>query len=216
MECQILIYNRAVAISVLSPSLFALPPFYFGPAALGNWAATSIIGIAVGYMFSPLVDRLAQVTSRSKGFHRPEDRLISIIIPFLICSPGLILFGYTYIADSFYGPAVGSAMQIAGLQLVPATVLSYAVDSYPSDAAEVAALINAITHVLPFALSLKVSAWLSHDGVTKLFLHMAIIQWAIIGGLGLLLFLSGPWLRRKSMEFHGNYGIRKWLSALSR
>lgn len=106
-------------------------------------------------------------------------------------------------------------MQTAGLQLVPATVLSYAVDSYPSDAAEVAALINAITHVLPFALSLKVSPWLDRVGVTGIFLHMAIIQWAIIGGLGLLLFFGGPLLRQKSRQLHDSRGIKEWLSALS-
>ncbi|KAJ5833652.1 hypothetical protein N7474_001963, partial [Penicillium riverlandense] len=210
LRAQLLESHGSVAISVLSPQLFALPPFHFGPAAVGNWAATSVIGIVAGYLLSGLTDIFSQFISHS-GEHRPEYRLVSLIIPFLVCSPGLILFGYTYEAQSFYGPAVGSAMQTCGLQLVPATVLSYAVDSYPYDASEVAALINAITHILPFALSLKVSSWLARVGVIRLFLDMAIIQWGVLAGLTLLLYFAGPLLRRRSAIAHSKYGIRKWL-----
>lgn len=148
---------------------------------------------------------------RRKGKHMPEYRLYTLIVPFMISSAGLLLFGYTYVKGSYVGPAVGYAMQAASLMLIPTAVLSYAIDSYPYDSSEVVALINAVTHLIPFGLTETASDWLMRVGVEKMFLQMAIIQWALLAGLSLILILFGPWIRTKASFVHQRYGAKRFL-----
>ncbi|QGI71098.1 hypothetical protein CEK27_003427 [Fusarium fujikuroi] len=163
-------------ISVISNQLFAMPPFLWGPAELGNWACTSLVGVAIAFPIAgPLTDTVSSFIGRRKGKHMPEYRLVTLVVPFVFSSSGLLMFGYTYTKGSYVGPAVGYAMQAASLMLIPTSVLSYGIDSYPYDAAEVTALMNAVTHIIPFGLTKTASNWLARVGVEKMFLQMAII-----------------------------------------
>ena len=141
----------------------------------------------------------------------PEYRLYTLVVPFLFSSSGLLLFGYTYTKGSYVGPAVGYAMQAASLMLIPPSVLSYGIDSYPYDASEVTALINAVTHIIPFGLTKTASSWLVRVGVEKVFLQMAIIQWALLAGITITLILFGPWIRKKAFNIHQTFGAKRFL-----
>ncbi|SPO03691.1 related to HOL1 protein [Cephalotrichum gorgonifer] len=197
-------------ISVINPQIFAMPPYLWGPAGIGNFAAASLIGGIIAIPFAgPLTDTVSRLIDKKRGKHMPEHRLISLIFPFLIAPPGLLIFGYTYPKGSYIAAAVGYAMELASLTLVPGAVLSYAVDSYPYDSAEAASLINAVTHVISYALSLTASDWLHDVGVSKMFLQMAITQWAILAGIGGVLFVLGPRLRTKATHLHKTYGIKR-------
>ncbi|CAH0055819.1 unnamed protein product [Clonostachys solani] len=199
-------------ISVICNQLFAPPPFLWGPAQLGNWACTSLIGVFLALPIAgPLTDALSSFFGRRKGKHMPEYRLYTLIVPLVICSPGLLLFGYTYPKGSYVGPAVGYAMEAAGLMLIPTSVLSYAIDSYPYDSSEVVALMNAVTHLISFGLVETASDWLTRVGVEKLFLQMAIIQWALIAALSVILIIFGPWIRTKASLIHQRYGAKRFL-----
>ncbi|KAF5607440.1 major facilitator superfamily transporter [Fusarium pseudoanthophilum] len=199
-------------ISVISNQLFAVPPFLWGPAELGNWACTSLVGVAIAFPIAgPLTDTVSAFIGRRKGKHMPEYRLITLLVPFLFSSSGLLLFGYTYTKGSYVGPAVGYAMQAASLMLIPTSVLSYGIDSYPYDAAEVTALMNAVTHIIPFGLTKTASNWLARVRVEKMFLQMAIIQWALLAGFTFVLLVFGPWIRAKAAYVHQHYGAKRFL-----
>ncbi|KAJ4246081.1 hypothetical protein NW762_013826 [Fusarium torreyae] len=199
-------------ISVISNQLFAPPPFLWGPAELGNWACTSLVGVAIAFPIAgPLTDVVSSFIGRRKGKHMPEYRLVTLVVPFLVSSSGLLLFGYTYTKGSYVGPAVGYAMQAASLMLIPTSVLSYGIDSYPYDASEVTALMNAVTHIIPFGLTKTASNWLMRVGVETMFLQMAIIQWALLAGLTVILLAFGPWIRTKAVFVHQQYGAKRLL-----
>ncbi|KAH7357522.1 major facilitator superfamily domain-containing protein [Pyrenochaeta sp. MPI-SDFR-AT-0127] len=205
-----IVMSWVVVISVTSAQLFSPPPFLFSSAELGNWTGTSMIGIILAFPIAgPVVDLLSRKLSDIKGHHQPEYRLYSMIVPACICSPGLLLFGYTYIKGSYYGPAVGFAMQAAGLTLVPSAVISYAIDSYPYNSAEVVASINFLTHLMSFAISKTSPQWLQRVGVEKLFIEMAVVQWAIFLGLTIPLIFLGSWIRKKSSRFHLRFKFKK-------
>ncbi|XEV01408.1 hypothetical protein FSHL1_006695 [Fusarium sambucinum] len=207
-----IVLSWVAVISVISNQLFAPPPFLFGPAELGNWACTSLIGVFIAFPIAgPLTDMVSSFIGRRKGKHMPEYRLYILVVPFTISSAGLLLFGYTYTKSSYVGPAVGYAMQAASLMLIPTAVLSYAIDSYPYDSSEVVALINAVTHVIPFGVTETASQWLMRVGVEKMFLQMAIIQWALLAGLPLILIIFGPWTRTKASFIHQRYGVKRFL-----
>ncbi|KAH7134871.1 major facilitator superfamily domain-containing protein [Dendryphion nanum] len=202
-----IVMSWVIVISVTTSQLFAPPPFLFTSAAMGNWTGTSMIGIIIALPIAgPVVDILSRKLSELKGGHQPEYRLYSMIVPFVICSPGLLLFGYTYLKGSYYGPAVGFAMQAAGLTLVPSAVISYAIDSYPYNSAEVVAAINFLTHLMAFALSRTSPQWLQRVGVEKLFIEMSVVQWAIFFGLTIPLIVFGSWIRKKTTSFHDRFG----------
>lgn len=87
----------------------------------------------------PVVDILSRKLSEIEGEHQPEYHLYSMVVPFPVCSPALLLFDYTYLNGSYYGPTVDFAMQAAKLTLVPSVVIAYAIGSYPYNSAEIVA-----------------------------------------------------------------------------
>ncbi|UPX20000.1 uncharacterized protein EKO05_0010247 [Ascochyta rabiei] len=204
------IQSWVIVISVCSSQIFAPPPFLFTPAQLGNWTGTSMIGIIIAAPIAgPVVDAMSQKFSERRGGHQPEYRLYSMIVPFVVCSPGLLLFGYTVLKGSYIGPAVGFAMQAAGLTLAPSATIAYAIDSYPFHAAEAVASVNLLTHLISFALSRTAPDWLLRVGVKRLFIDMAVIQWAMFIGLTIPLLLFGQWVRSHTTRFHEGISSRK-------
>ncbi|KAH7072045.1 major facilitator superfamily domain-containing protein [Paraphoma chrysanthemicola] len=202
-----IVQSWVIVISVISAQLFSPPPFLFSPAVLGNWTGTSMVGIVLAFPIAgPLVDILSRKLSKIVGGHKPEFRLYSMVIPFIICSPGLLLFGFTFVKGSYVGPAVGFAMQAAGLTLVPSAVISYTIDSYPYHASEAVASINLLTHLMSFALSRTAPQWLQRVGVRQLFIDMPIIQWALFIGLTIPLLVFGPWIRKYTTALHARVG----------
>ncbi|KAH6618442.1 major facilitator superfamily domain-containing protein [Boeremia exigua] len=198
-----IVQSWVIVISVCSSQLFAPSPFLFTPAQLGNWTGTSMIGVIIAFPIAgPVVDLLSRKLSERRGGHQPEYRLYSMIVPFVVCSPGLLLFGYTFLKGSYIGPAVGFAMQAAGLTLAPSAAISYAIDSYPFHAAEAVASVNLLTHLMSFALSRTAPAWLLRVGVKQLFIDMSVIQWAVFIGLTLPLLLFGSWIRSYTTKLH--------------
>ncbi|KAF7679746.1 hypothetical protein GT037_001397 [Alternaria burnsii] len=205
-----IVQSWVIVISVCSSQLFAYPPFLFTPAQLGNWTATSMIGVVLAYPIAgPVMDIISHKLSERRGKHQPEYRLYSMVAPFLICSPGLLLFGYTFLRGSSIGPAVGFAMQAAGLTLAPSATISYVIDSYPFYAVEAVASVNLLTHLMSFALSKTAPEWLLRVGEKQLFIDMSIIQWAIFLGLTLPLLLFGQWIRAQTNQVHERIAPRK-------
>lgn len=192
-----------VVISSLAPAFFAPPPYLFTSISLGIFPLSSLIGSVIAYpVAGPLTDLLSQFMRRlSGGQHQPEHRMPALIVPFLICPPGLILFAYTVAAqESYIIAGVGYAMQSAGLVLVPSVVFSYIIDAYPRRSGEALVLINAIKNCVAFGLTKGVSSWYDHEGIKSMFVQMASIQWAVIF-LALPLYFVSPWLRQKTLRF---------------
>ncbi|KAL6704158.1 hypothetical protein ACN47E_008718 [Coniothyrium glycines] len=204
-----IIQSWVIVISVISAQLFSPPPFLFSPAELGNWTATSMVGVILALpVAGPVMDMMSRKLSERNGEHRPEYRLYSMIVPFVICPPGLLLFGFTFLKGSYVGPAVGFALQAAGLILAPSAVISYAIDCYPYHAAEAVASVNLLTHLMSFATSRTAPQWLQRVGVRQLFIDMSIIQWALFLGLTLPLLFFGPWIRKRTTVFHAKVGVQ--------
>jgi hypothetical protein len=121
-----------------------------------------------------------------------------MIVPFLICPVGLVIFGYTASREQYYVyPAIGAAMATAGLALVPAVMLSYVVDSYAEVAGEILVLVNCCKNVVAFGVSLRGVDWMDLAGVDNMFYEMAGIQWGCLI-LPLPLYFLGPWITRRT------------------
>lgn len=91
-------------------------------------------------------------------------------------------------------------MQSAGLVMFPSVVISYALDTYPTLSGDVLTLINAIKNCIAFGLTKGLNSWFAREGLKKMFVEMAAIQWAVLA-LPLRLYFMSPWLRRKTLIF---------------
>lgn len=154
-----------------------------------------------GPIAGPLTDRLSRwLRTRNNGIHKPEHRLPALILPFLICPVGLIVFGYTVANHQHYiRPAVGAAICAAGLTLVPSVMLAYVVDSYPRTSGEALVLVNASKNVVAFGLAKGAYSWMTMEGIEKMFYEFAGIEWAVLF-LALPLYIAGPYVRRRTQE----------------
>ncbi|PVH82825.1 MFS transporter [Cadophora sp. DSE1049] len=196
--------SGVVIISTLAPQFLSPPPYLFKASGLGLFSLASFIGIIVGYPIAgPLTDLLSRVFARRSRdeHHVPEHRMPALIVPFIVCPPGLMLFAYIISEHkSAYIAAVGSALQISGLVFVPSVVLSVVVDAWPESGSEAVVLINAGKNAVAFGITLSTPKWLASEGLVKMFWEMAGIQWAVLF-LGIPLYFFGPWLRRKTSIF---------------
>ena len=188
-----------VIIAALGPQFFSPPPYLLSSSGLGLFTLGSFLGILIGYPIAgPLTDLLSRKMTTLRGRHEPEHRMPALIIPFIICPPGLLLFAYIVGKHGdIYTAAVGNAMQTAALVFVPSVVLSVVVDAYPQTGSEALVLINAGKNLIAFGITVSCSKWLSREGLVPMFWQMAAVQWAVIA-LGVPLFFFGPWLRKKT------------------
>ena len=190
--------SRIVIISTLSPQLLSPPPYLFTSIGLGLTNLASTVGVIAAYPIAgPLTDWVSQyMRRRNGGIHEPEHRMLSLIFPFLICPPGLILFGYMVAQGrTFYLAAIGLGMQASGIVMVPSVVISYVLDAYPATGSEALVIINAVKNLVAYGVSSASTKWLLHQGLEKMFTQLAGVQWAILA-LALPLYLLGPWLRK--------------------
>lgn len=188
-------------VSTIAPSILSPPPYLFPPSGIGLFSLASFIGIIVAYpVAGPLTDYLSRALRRRyhSETHNPEDRLPALTVPFIIAPPGLLLLAYIlHEKKSVYIAAVGLAMQISGLVLVPSSVMSVVVDGWPVSGSEALVLINAGKNAIAFGLTLSAPDWLASEGLVKMCWEMAAIQWAVLA-LGSILYFWGPWLRMKT------------------
>ncbi|KAH3511081.1 hypothetical protein KXV55_002528 [Aspergillus fumigatus] len=197
------VLGGVVSISTLCPSLLSPPPYLFTSADLGLFTLSSFIGIIIAFPIAgPLTDYVSQwLRRRNNNIHKPEHRFPALLVPFLLCPPGLIIFGYSFAHQRHYiGPAAGAALSAASLTLVPSVMLSYVVDSYPRTSGEALVLVNASKNVVAFGLAKGSYSWMALVGVDKMFYEFAGIQWAVIA-LALPLYYAGPWIRAKTTNF---------------
>lgn len=189
-------------ISVIAPQILFPPPYLLPPSGVGLFSLASFIGIIVAYPIAgPLTDSLSRALRRRyhSETHIPEDRLPALIVPFIVAPPGLLVLGYAFQKHmSVYIAAVGFAMQVSSLVLVPSSVMSVVVDGWPASGSEALVLINAGKNAIAFGLTLSTPEWLASEGLMKMFWEMACIQWAVLA-LGTVLYFTGPWLRKKTM-----------------
>lgn len=141
------------------------------------------------------------LTKKNNGVHEPEHRIPALIVPFLICPPGLILFAwYVTQQGNIYVIATGLAMNAAGLSLVPSVTLSYVVDAYPRTGPEALVLVNAFKNAVAFGFVRAVGSWYESQGLQNLFAELAGIQWAVLL-LAVPMFFAGKWMRAKTIHF---------------
>lgn len=84
-------------ITTSQSEYFAAPPYNFGTIGIGFLNLPPLVGSIFAAIWSgPISDLSIQFfAKRNKGVFEPEMRLYLIVLPFLCCPAGILMFGYS-------------------------------------------------------------------------------------------------------------------------
>ncbi|KAH8796032.1 major facilitator superfamily domain-containing protein [Hyaloscypha sp. PMI_1271] len=166
-------------LSVTQSELFSVPPYSFGIAVVGDTNIAAFVGGIFGMCWGgPLSDWYILRRSRqNKGIMEPEFRLWLLIVPTILNSAGLLMYGLgAYNGSSWVISAgVGTAFIGFGIGSGGAICLTYAIDAYPGIAAESMVLILFIRNVIGFAFTFAIQPWIDGLGGQVTTIMLAVL-----------------------------------------
>lgn len=176
-------------LSVTQSELFSEPPYNFGIAAVGDTNVAAFVGAIFGMLWGgPLSDWYVQRRARqNKGIMEPESRLWLLIVPAILNSAGLLMYGLGAYRGLpwIISAGVGTALIGFGIGSGGAICLTYAVDCYPGIAAESMVLILFVRDVLGFGFTFAIQPWIDGIGGQAATICMAAI--CLVSGLSFLI-----------------------------
>ncbi|KAJ7093782.1 MFS general substrate transporter [Mycena epipterygia] len=145
--------NTNVLMTILIPQLFGRK-FHFKAGQQSLQLIAILIG---GVLGEQLAGRGSDLlvnwrTKRNGGRRVPEFRLVLATPGFLLCILGLMIWGVQVqnITKWNVTPNVGSAIAIFGQQVVTTVCVTYAIESYLPDAADISVFISFLRQVYAF------------------------------------------------------------------
>lgn len=147
-------------LSVTQSEIFSVPPYNFGIAAVGDTNIAAFVGGIFGMLWGgPLSDWYVLYRARkNKGVMEPEFRLVLLLVPAIINSVGILLYGLGGYNGWHWmvSAGVGTAFIGFGIGSGGAIGLTYAIDCYPHIAAESMVLILFMRNVLGFGFTFAI------------------------------------------------------------
>ncbi|GLB02171.1 hypothetical protein AtubIFM57258_003513 [Aspergillus tubingensis] len=141
-----------IALVVEMPIAFG-KKFDFDSQQIGLQFIAIIIGCVLGEQLSgPMSDRFLQVMHKSRGYHRPADRLWLSYIGIATVIAGLLVWGFQLQKATSWNvtPCVGAAIASFGNQIITTILISFAIDSYKEASTSIGVCINVFRHVYGF------------------------------------------------------------------
>lgn len=147
-------------ITVTQSLLFSEAPYNFSVSSVGNLNFASFIGGVIGMFWGGWISDkcIIYLSRRNKGILEPEFRLWAMLVPSVISTAGLLMYGM----GALYGVhwilpgAFGLALISFGIGGGAAIAISYAIDCYPHIASEALVLMlflrNVIGTIFTFAI----------------------------------------------------------------
>ncbi|KAF5635013.1 major facilitator superfamily transporter [Fusarium tjaetaba] len=188
------------SIGVCIPQLLGAPPYNYNSATQGLFSLCSFVGVILGgTVGSRLVDivnaRIEKRRSEHGQSHKPEERLIMIVVPFFTVTTGLVLYGVAVDHQlSWIGPAFGYGIHSFGFAVLAGITFSYAVDSYLVRSGEVMVFNNTIRALLSFGFAHFTPNFLNQVGAGVAYSVLAAVIWGLLL-FAIPVFFFGPKLR---------------------
>lgn len=156
-------------IATTQSEFFYDPPYNFGTAAVGDTNFSSLIGCFIGMFWGgPLSDKfVAWKARKNNGVLEPEFRLWFLILPAIINSAGLLMYGLGVNAGVHWICPAGFGMGCLGFGMGSggAIVLTYALDSYPQLQSESMVMILFLRNMIGMGFTFAIQPWLDRDGM---------------------------------------------------
>jgi MFS family permease len=143
-----------IAIIVEMPIIFG-EKFGLDPQSIGLQYIALIIGSVLGEQLSgPLSDAFLNRYSRRTGHSHPVHRLWISYVGFLTVILGILVWGIQlqHAKQGVWNvtPLVGAAIASFGNQIITTTIITFAVDNYREESADIGVIVNFIRQVWGF------------------------------------------------------------------
>lgn len=188
------------AIGICVPQLLGVPPYNFGSAAQGLFGLSALVGISIGATIgTKAVDlfnaRIEARRLRQGKDHKPEERLLMLIIPFFTATTGLVMYGVTVQKLlPWIVPAVAYALHCFGFVILAGITFSYAIDSYLVRSGEVMVFNNTVRALISFIITHFTPNFIITVGPTEAYSVLAAVIWGLLL-FTIPMFIFGPYLR---------------------
>lgn len=127
-------------LNVTQSELFSGPPYNFSVANVGNINFSSFIGGILGMFWGGYVSDwcIIFLSRRNKGILEPEFRLWTMLVPAIINTAGILMYGLGVLKGTMWLLPAGFGMVFIafGIGSGGAIAITYAVDCYPRIASE--------------------------------------------------------------------------------
>ncbi|KAI5289483.1 putative cell survival pathways protein, partial [Ascosphaera acerosa] len=192
--------------------IFAVPPYNMSVAAVGLTNFASLLGGLAGMLWGGQVADwwTLRCTRRNSGIMEPEFRLWTLVVPALVNTAGLLLYGFGALHGLHWiGPAgFGQALISFGIGSSGAIAITYAVDCYPLLASESLVLILFGRNLIGTGFTFAIQPWLDHSGLQDTTIVMAVI--CFVFNMSFLTFSwKGKDLRRWTARRYLQAALRK-------
>lgn len=193
---------------------FSVAPYNFGPAAVGDTNISCFIGTIFGTFWGGnWSDKfVAWMARRNKGILEPEFRLWFMILPAVINSAGLLMYGLGlnsqihWILPGGFGMAfMGFGMGSAG-----ALTITYALDCYPQMQSEGLVLMLFFRNMIGMGFTFAIQPWLDKDGLVTTTWLMFMLS--VVFNFSCFIFIFwGKKFRRATKKWYLKYSDSRTL-----
>lgn len=195
-------------IATTQSEFFAVAPYNFSASAVGNTNLSSLIGTFIGTFWGGTwSDKfVAWKARRNNGILEPEFRLWFVLLPAVINSAGLLMYGLglnsgvSWILPGGFGMAfLGFGMGAAG-----ALTITYALDCYPEMQSEGLVLMLFLRNMIGMGFTFAIQPWLDTDGLVETTWLMFLI--CVVFNFSCLIFIMwGKVIRKKTKNIYLKY-----------
>ncbi|PGH29973.1 hypothetical protein GX50_07273 [[Emmonsia] crescens] len=185
-------------LNVTQSALFSGPPYNFSVSNVGNINFSSFIGGMLGMVWGGYVSDwcIIFLSRRNKGILEPEFRLWTMLVPALVNTAGILMYGLGVLNGAMWLVPAGFGMVFIafGIGSGGAIAITYAVDCYPRIASESLVLMLFIRNLIGCGFTFASQPWLDHNGLKNTTIIMAIIC-LVVNMSFLLMIWKGKSLR---------------------
>ncbi|VEU23247.1 DEKNAAC104370 [Brettanomyces naardenensis] len=193
---------------------FAYPPYNFGAAAVGDTNFSCLIGTFFGTFWGgTLSDKFAAwMSRRNSGIFEPEFRLWFILLPAVLNSAGLLMYGLGLNAGIhwIFPGGFGMAFMGFGMGSAGALTITYALDCYPDMQSEGLVLMLFLRNMIGMGFTFAIQPWLDRDGMVTTTWLMFMLS--MVFNFSFLIFVKwGKCFRRSTKNWYLKYSDPKVL-----
>ncbi|QSS49609.1 membrane transporter [Histoplasma capsulatum var. duboisii H88] len=178
-------------LNVTQSELFSGPPYNFSVANVGNINFSSFIGGILGMFWGGYVSDwcIIFLSRRNKGILEPEFRLWTMLVPAIINTAGILMYGLGVLKGTMWLLPAGFGMVFIafGIGSGGAIAITYAVDCYPRIASESLVLMLFIRNMIGCGFTFASQPWLDHKGLQDTTIIMAMI--CLVANMSFLLLI---------------------------
>lgn len=157
-------------MGVTISEFYAAPPYNFSTSSIGNLTYAGVIGAVCGIIYLSISDRYQVWRSRRNGgVSEPEYRLELAILPTIINTLGLCLYGFGPAYGMLWAVgATGIGMIYFGILTLVSIVLTYVIECYPGQVIHTMVVILFVRNIVGTVFSWVFQYWLDAMGVKYL------------------------------------------------